>query len=119
MSKSIPISVTDVLLDKVATANLQVACSTEPTSRDDAVTAFGLTQVALATADFTKETVSGKSNLVIAAKANVAVDNSGSVSHIALCNDTSLIAVNTVNTEYLNSGDQYSFPAWTVNISVA
>ena len=119
MAKSIPIIVTDTLLDKIATANLQVACSDQPTNRDDAVTAFSLAQVSLDTGDFTKETVNAKRNLLIAEKADVAVDNSGSVSYIALCDDVSILAITTANDEYLSSGDQYSFPAWTVNISVA
>ena len=117
MSKSVLI--TDVLLDKIATANLKVACSSEPISRDDAVSAFSLAQVSLDSGDFTKETIAGKRKLLIAAKENVSVDTSGSVSHIALCTDTALVAVNTVNDEYLSSGSQYNFPAWTVNVSVA
>ena len=119
MGKMVPISVIDKLLDKVATANLQVACSAQPTNRDDAVTAFSLAQVSLDTGDFTKETVNAKRNLLIAEKADVAVDTSGSVSYITLCDDVSILAITTVNDEYLSSGDQYTFPAWTVNISVA
>lgn len=119
MAKNVPVSVTDVLLDKIATANLQVACSDEPKSRDDAVNAFSLAQVALSSSDFVKETVAGKRNLLIAAKENVAVDESGSVSHIVLCDQTSIIAITTANAEYLSFGGQYSFPAWAVNVSVA
>ena len=119
MAKAVPISVVDTLLDKIATANLQIACSAEPKSRDDAITAFSLAQVSLTSSDFVKETVNAKRKLLIAAKADVAVDNSDSVSHIALCNDTSLIAVNTANSEYLSTGGQYTFPAWSINISVA
>ena len=119
MPKSVPISVVDSLLDKMATAKLQVACSNQPISRDDAVNAFGLAQIPLASSDFAKETVNAKRNLLIAEKADVTVDTSGQISHIALCNDTSLIAVTTANAEYLSLGGQYSFPAWTVNVSVA
>ena len=72
------------------------------------------------TSDFSKEAgVADKRNLLIAAKEDISVDNSGSVSHIALCDDVSILAITTANDEYLSSGDQYSFPAWTVNISVA
>ena len=36
MPKSVPISVIDSLLDKIATANFQIACADEPKHRDDA-----------------------------------------------------------------------------------
>lgn len=119
MAKSVPISVVDALLDKIAVATLQVACSNEPMSRDDAINAFNLATVILASGDFAKETLAGKRNLLIAAKADVVVENSGSVSHIALCDSSSVLAVTTVNADYLSSGGQYSFPAWAVTVSVA
>ena len=119
MSKSVPISVVDALLDKIATANLQVACFDEPKSRDDAVTTFSLAQASLTSADFTKETVDDKRSLLIETKTAVSVDTSGQISHIALCDATSLIAVTTANDEYLSSDGQYSFPEWVINVSVA
>ncbi len=119
MSKSLPISVTDTLLDKIATANLQVVCSNQPKNRDDAVNAFSLAQVSLTSADFTKETVDDKRRLLIKTKTAVSVDTSGQISHIALCDATSLIAVTTANAEYLSLGGQYTFPEWVVGVSVA
>lgn len=119
MPKSVPISVIDTLLDKIATATVQAACYDEPKSRDDAITAFTRAQVALTNSDFTKETIAGKRNLLIAAKTDVVVDNSGLVSHIALCDAASLLAVSTVNNETLSTGDQYDFPEWVINVSVA
>ena len=119
MSKMIPVSVIDTFLDKIATANLQVACSNEPTSRDDAVNAFSLAQVSLTSVDFSKETVDDKRSLLIETKTAVSVDTSGQISHIALCDATSLIAVTTANAEYLSLGGQYTFPEWVVGVSVA
>ena len=119
MSKSVPISVVDTLLDKIAAANLQVACSDQPTNRDDAVNAFSLAQVTLTSSDFAKETVDEKRSLLIETKTAVSVDTSGQISHIALCDATSLIAVTTANAEYLSLGGQYTFPEWVVGVSVA
>ena len=60
-----------------------------------------------------------KRSLLIETKAAVSVDTSGQISHIALCDATSLIAVTTANAEYLSLGGQYTFPEWVVGVSVA
>jgi hypothetical protein len=115
MAKYLNPLVHDAALDQIATGNLMTVCSAQPTTRTEAVTTYALADVAMAGGDFTKAAgdVSGR-KVTVAAKADVAVDTSGTANHVAIVNGSQLLAVTTVTGQALTSGNTVSIGTWQV-----
>jgi hypothetical protein len=98
--------------------NLMIVCSTQPTTRTEAVTTYALADVAMASGDFTQGNgdVSGR-KVTVAAKSGVTIDASGTATHIALVDGTRLLYVTTCTSQGLNSGGTVDFPAWDIEIA--
>ncbi len=119
MGKVAPDAMIDAALDYVAGCNLMIACSAEPTSYSDATTGVDLADVAMAGGDFVKANDASGRKVTMGAKAGVAIDHTGTASHIALCNsgDSTLRYVTTCTSQLLTGGGTVDFPAWKINIA--
>ena len=117
MGKLVDNSVLDGAFDILDQANLQIACSAEPTSRANAIS-IGLADAAMTVnSDYTKADgdTSGR-KVTVAAKSAQDVDSSGTATHIALCDGTTLLYVTTCTSLALTSGNTVNFPAWDIEI---
>lgn len=118
MAKFAATSVLDALLDKVATGTTMTVCSTQPTTRTEAVTTYALASVTVASGDFTKAAGSPNGRQVtVAAKSGVAVTASGTALHVAICDASNLLYVTTVTSQALTSGNTVTIPSWKVTVA--
>lgn len=119
MAKSVHDTVLDGAFDVLDQANLMTVCSSEPTTRTEAVTTFKLADVAMTVnSDYTK--ANGDTNgrkVTVAAKSAVPIDTSGTATHVALVDGTNLLYVTTCTSQALTSGGTVDFPAWDVEIA--
>lgn len=108
--------------DVVATCNLQVVCSTQPTTRAEALNDYFLGSVAMSPADYTKQAgdASGR-KITVSAKSAVEMTNTGTPSHFCLVDDTTLHVVGVAAKEgggTVTGGTSYNLPEWDVNAEV-
>ena len=117
MAKWVNDVVLDAALDKIATANLQTVCSAQPATRTEAVTTYALADVALSGADFVKAdgTTNGR-KVTVAQKTGVTVDATGTASHVALCDGTTLLYVTTCTNQTLTADNTLTFGSWAIEI---
>ncbi len=122
MAKAAPDIVIDGLLDVVATATRQIACSAQPTTFTEANATFALADATMAGGDFTKANgdTSGR-KVTMGAKSGALIDASGTATHIALVRvaDSTLIYVTTCTSQALtaNGSNTVNFPAWKVELA--
>lgn len=94
-------------------------CSTQPTTRTEAVTTYMLasttldktTEITLANGD-----TSGR-KMTIAAKTGVSVTNTGSGQHVAICDPTNLLFVTTTATQAVSAGGTVDIGTWKNEIA--
>ena len=94
-------------------------CSTQPTTRLEAVTTFMLASTTLVKAtDITLANgdTSGR-KMTISAKTGIAVSTSGSGQHVAICDATNLLFVTTTNTQAVSSGGTVDIGSWKDEIA--
>jgi hypothetical protein len=120
MAKSAADAVLDGLLDVVATATAQIACSAQPTSYAEATSTYALADVTIDSGDFTKG--NGDTNgrkVTVAQQAGVDVDTTGTATHVALVITASstLLYVTTCTSQALTSGNSVTFPAWDIEVA--
>jgi hypothetical protein len=119
MAKSVHNDVLDGAFNILNDGDIMSACNAQPTTRTEAVTTFKLADVALTPG--TDYTISdGDTNgrkARVAAKSGVAIDTSGTATHIAVCDATRLLYVTTCTSQALTSGGTVDFPAWDVEIA--
>lgn len=115
MAKFTADSVLDAALDKVATAVMLTVCSSQPTTYAEATATFKLADVVVDSGDFSKANgdVSGR-KLVVAAQNTVPVDSSGTATHVALCDGTTLLHVTTCTSQALTSGNTVNIPTYDI-----
>lgn len=119
MAKSVHDDVLDGAFDVLDQADLMTVCSSEPTTRTEAITTFKLADIAMTpNTDFTKANgdVSGR-KVTVAAKSGVTVDSSGTATHVALVDATRLLYVTTCTSQALTAANTVNFPAWKVEIA--
>lgn len=122
MAKAAPDAVLDKILDEIATATRQIACSAQPTTYTEANATYALADVTMAGGDFTKANgdTSGR-KVTMSAKSSVLIDNSGTATHVALVrvSDTTLLYVTTCTSQALtaNGSNTVNFPAWDIEIA--
>jgi len=102
-----------------ANANLMCVCSTQPTTRAEAVSSYKLASVAMTVStDYTLGNGSPNGREVaVAAKNSVSVDTTGSAEHIALVDGTRLLYVTTCTKQSISSGNKVNIPSWKITIS--
>ena len=111
----------DAAFDWLDQADLMVLCSAQPTTYAEATATYALADVAVTpNTDFTKANgdTSGR-KVTVAAKSGVAVDTTGTATHIALViTGTSTLAyVTTMTPRALVAGDAANVPAWDIEIA--
>lgn len=118
MAKSAATVVLDALLDKVATGTTMTVCSTQPTTRTEAVTTYALASVTVSSGDFTKAagTPNGR-QVTVASKSGVSVTAAGTAQHVAICDGTTLLYVTTVTSQALTSGNTVTIPSWKITVA--
>lgn len=94
-------------------------CSTQPTTRTEAVTTYMLasttlnktTEITLANGD-----TSGR-KMTISAKSGVSVTNSGTGQHVAICDATNLLFVTTTSSQAVSAGGTVDIGSWKDEIA--
>jgi len=119
MGKSVNDSILDGAFDVLDQANLMIACSAEPLTREQAIDTYALASVVMIpNNDFLK--ADGDTNgrkVTVITKPVVAVSTSGTATHIALVSDTDLLYVTTCSAQALIALNTIDFPAWDIEIS--
>lgn len=119
MAKLVHNDVLDAAFNELDAADLMTVCSSQPTTRTEAVTTFKLADVAMTPdSDFTN--ADGDTNgrkVTVAAKTGVTVDTSGTGTHIALVDGSRLLYVTTCTANILTAGNLVDFPTWDVEIA--
>ena len=118
MAKTVSNDVLDAALNEIATATIMTACSQQPTTRTEAVTTYALADHVMSGADFTNADgdTSGR-KVTVAAQAGVTVDTTGTATHIALCDASTLLYVTTCTSQALTATNTVDFPAWDIEIA--
>jgi hypothetical protein len=122
MAKTVNDVVLDAALDKIATANVMTLCSSQPTTRTEAITTYMLADVTMTpgdgSGDFTiaNGDASGR-KVTITAQAGEAVTNDGTGTHIALCDGSALLYVTTCTGIAVLDTGTVDFPAWDIEIA--
>lgn len=108
-------SVLDAALDKIATGTIVTICTQQPTTHAQAVTTYKLADVVVDGSDFTKANgdIDGR-KVTIAEQDNVPVDTTGTATHIAISDASSLLYVTTCTSQLLTSGNTVKMPAWDI-----
>ncbi len=108
----------DAALDYVATGTIMNVCTTQPTTRTEAVTTYSLADVAISGASFTKANgdVSGRKTTV-AQQASVPIDTTGTATHVAISSATALLYVTTCTSQALTAGGTVTVPVWDIELS--
>lgn len=119
MAKLVHDNVLDAALNLIkTTANLMIVCSTQPTTRAEAVTTYALADVAMTSGDYTVSNGDTNGRKVrVGAKSAVPVDVGGSAQHIALVDGTNLLYVTTCTTQTLTAGNTVDIPVWDIEIA--
>lgn len=120
MAKATPDAVLDKMLDEIATATRQIACSAQPLTYTEANATYALAAVTMAGGDFVKGNgdVSGR-KVTVGAKSAVDVDVTGDATHVALVRvaDSTLLYVTTCPTTSLDAAGTVNFGAWDIEIA--
>lgn len=117
MAKAVSDAVLDAALNyiKNATGLTASACSAQPTTLAEANATYKLADVALAASDVTVSGTAGR-NAAVAAKAGVAVDTGGTVTHVALYSSTELLYVTTTTSTAVAGGGTVDFGTWAITL---
>ncbi len=94
-------------------------CSTQPTTRTEAITTYMLATKTITSTDCTGPVngdVSGR-KLTLNQQATITITNSGTAQHIALTSATTLLYVTTCTSQALTSGNTVTIPAWKIEIA--
>ena len=94
--------------------NLMIACSAEPSDRNDAVNVVDLADVAMSGTDFTPATDGTGRMLTVGAKSTVTIDHTGTATHIAFVDGTRLLYTTTCTSQLLTQGGTVDFPSFNI-----
>jgi len=92
-------------------------CSTQPTTRTEAVTTYMLSTKATSGGEVTVADDTSGRKATMSAQSAMSITNSGTAAHVALTSASALLYVTTCNSQYLNGGNTVSIPAWKINIT--
>jgi len=121
MAKFIHDDVLNAALNYIkSNASKMYACSALPTTYNEATSTYALADVAVASGDFTLADgdASGR-KVTVGAKSGVTVDTSGTITHIAIVDDTNskLLLVTTVTSRAVLASDKIDIPAFDDEIA--
>jgi hypothetical protein len=116
----------NVLLDAVwnyiknsADTITYTVCSAQPTTRTEAVTTFMLASTTLNKASeitLANGDTSGR-KATISAKTGVTVTNTGTATHVAICDATNLLFVTTTTSQAVSAGGTVDIGSWKDEIA--
>lgn len=111
----------DAALNEIKTnANLLTVCSTQPTTRDEAITTYKLADIAVDTDDFTlADDAGGGRKLTVGAQNDVDVDTGGTAAHVAIVDGTRLLAVTTCAGQAVSAGGKVNIAAFKIVVGDA
>lgn len=121
MAKSVHDDVLDGALNILKNnATRMTVCNAQPTTYTEGNATFALADVTIDSTDFTN--ANGDTNgrkTTIAAQSTVAIDTSGTATHVALLDvsNSKLLYVTTCTSQALTSGGTVDFPAWDIEIA--
>ena len=116
MAKSVHSDVLDGANDIVRNAcNVMTICSQEPTTRTQAVTDYMLVSIPMTSGSFTKaaNSPSGR-KLTVSASTGTSATNSGTATHVAFCDGTRLLYVDTCTSQVITAGNLVNTPAFDI-----
>lgn len=118
MAKQVHDSVLDAALNKVATATVMTLCTLEPTTYTQATATYKLATTTMQPANFTNAggTTSGR-QANVAARTGVSVDTTGTATHVALCDATTVLYVTTMTSQSLTAGNTVDIGGWAIQIA--
>ena len=113
----------DAALDYIKNNTTQLCvCSAQPTTYAEATATYKLAlKTGLTSGSFTGPAngdTSGR-KVTINQQATIAVDSSGTATHVALCSGTALLYITTVTSQGLTAGNTVTVPAWDIEIADA
>lgn len=122
MAKFANDSVMDAALDKIATGTILTVCSSQPTTRTEAVTTYALADVVLTAGDGNGDftVANGDTNgrkVTVTQQADIPIDSSGTATHVAICDGTDLLLVTTCTSQALTSGGTVTVPPFDDEIA--
>ena len=119
MAKWTSDAVLDGTLDIIAGATELYICSgaSAPADRAAAIAASAIAAHTLASGDFAKADDTSGRKVTVAAQAALSVTASITVTHIALCTSSVLLAVTTCTSQALTSGNTVSVPAFKFSVA--
>jgi len=122
MAKFANDAVLDTLLAKVATGTVLTLCSQQPTTRTEAVTTYKLADVTMTAGDGNGDYViangdtSGR-KLTVQAQPSVPVDTTGTATHVAICDGSTLLFVTTCTSQLISVGNTVTIAAWDIEVA--
>lgn len=118
MSKSVPTSVMDKILDEISTATLMSVVSDTSTPTD---LTNSLADATMSSGDYTKaegDAGAGSRKVTMSAKSGQTVDADGTPRHVVLSLTGTILLVTTASGPDLTNGSTVDFPAWKYEIGV-
>jgi hypothetical protein len=112
--------VMDAALDYIATATRIFVCSAQPATYAEASSTYDLATGTIDGTDFTKANGDSSGRKVtVSAQSGLAVDHSGTATHIAIgiASGSELVYVTTCTSQALTAGNTVNVPAWDVEIA--
>ena len=119
MAKSANDTVADAYLDEMKdNAVLLCACSAQPTTRTEAAVTYMLATVTISSSDFTiADGGFGGRKVTISAKSGITITNNGTITHLALVDNSVLYFVTTTSSQTLAAGNLLNIPSWTITVN--
>jgi len=120
MAKLIPDARLDAMLAILTNVTAISVCSTQPTTRTEAITTYMLATVAADSSDFTAaddSTVGRKATC--GAQSAISITNSGTAQHIAGTDGTNLLWVTTCTSQSHTAGGTVTIPAFALKLADA
>jgi hypothetical protein len=120
MAKIVDDSVLDGALNIIKNnVTAESVCSTQPTTRTEAITTYMLATKTISGSDVTGPAngdTSGR-KITMNQQAAISITNSGTAQHVALTSGTVLLYVTTCTSQALTSGNTVTVPAWDIEIA--
>ncbi len=109
-------SVLDAALNKIATATRMVVCSAQP-ANFAGIAAVALADVVVDSGDFANSdnTTGGGRKVTVSAQTAVPVDSTGTATHLALDDGTTLLIVTTTTSQGVTAASTVDIPSWTAD----
>ena len=117
MTKIVHNDVLDAALDEVATCTRMTACTAAPTSVAEATSTYSLAIITMTGGRYVNADDTSGRKCTVAQLTGVAVTTTGSATHVALNDGTSVLYVTECTGQSLTSGNTMTFNSWEIGIA--